>query len=414
MRAVSPHDPGRALWVNPEFRFHTLPLYVEVEIGLIEEKLKKEILNDGDVERWAVELENILSGNPSVGRGRQMDENGDGKISHKEFLGPKHLFDQFDTNKDKFLSISRAVYAMRHARVMKLLNDNLGRILMLRQLVPIRRQADISPTLFVKKTPKEFKANGFSVTGGVTGAGFPAGGNKPARHIFIIDKSASMAQEQRFESAKSAMIETMKKLERLNPSADFYVFFFSTDLEGMPSGPATPNNPPPDIARKLVPATSGMVEFYTKWVNNQSYDESSAKKRAVATRNYEEKKEAYERAFRLRPELWSIGWGVYEENARLKWIDARNELAKFSNPEQALVAAFQMNPDTIWLLTGGQIQDFIVPGIANLNAARATPVRVNTIGLGRSKDISGRDLSQIAVDNEGVYTFVSTDPEDEE
>ena len=73
-----------------------------------------------------------------------------------------------------------------------------------------------------------------------------------------------------------------------------------------------------------------------------------------------------------------------------------------------------MNPDTIWLLTDGQIPNFIVPGIANLNAARATPVSVNTIGLGRSKDISERYLLQIAVDNEGVYTFVSTDPEEEE
>jgi hypothetical protein len=79
-----------------------------------------------------------------------------------------------------------------------------------------------------------------------------------------------------------------------------------------------------------------------------------------------------------------------------------------------LEAAFAMNPDTIWLLTDGQIPDFIVPGIANLNAARAVPVRVNTIGLGRSKDISEKYLLQIAVDNEGVYTFVSTDPEDEE
>jgi hypothetical protein len=85
-----------------------------------------------------------------------------------------------------------------------------------------------------------------------------------------------------------------------------------------------------------------------------------------------------------------------------------------TNPTRALEAAFAMNPDTIWLLTDGQIPDFIVPGIANLNAARATPVRVNTIGLGRSKDISERYLLQIAVDNEGVYTFVSTDPEEEE
>ncbi|MFM1557251.1 MAG: hypothetical protein ACKJR1_12240, partial [Limisphaerales bacterium] len=139
----------------------------------------------------------------------------------------------------------------------------------------------------------------------------------------------------------------------------FYVFFFSTDSEGMPSGPVTAENPTPGIALNLVSATPANVAFYTQW---------------VATRSY--------------------GGGT--------------------NPTRALEAAFAMGPDTIWLLTDGQIPDFIVPGIANLNAARATPVRVNTIGLGRSKDISERYLLQIAVDNEGVYTFVSTDPEEEE
>jgi hypothetical protein len=316
MRAVSPHDPGRALWADPEFRRLDVPLYVEVEIGLIEEKLKKEILNDAKVERLTVELES-------------------GAMDQASY---------------------RRLTSQRRGRVMELLAENLGRILMLRQLVPIRTQSDIPPALFVKKTQKEFEANGFSVTGGVTGGGFPAGGSKPARYVFIIDKSGSMAAERRFISARLAMIETLKKL---NPNAFFYVFFFSNDSEGMPSGPVTLDNPEPGIALNLVSATPANVAFYTRW---------------VATRSY--------------------GGGT--------------------NPTRALEAAFAMNPDTIWLLTDGQIPDFIVPGIANLNAARATPVRVNTIGLGRSKDISERYLLQIAVDNEGVYTFVSTDPEEEE
>ena len=33
--------------------------------------------------------------------GRQMDANGDGKISREEFPGPKETFDQFDKDKDK-------------------------------------------------------------------------------------------------------------------------------------------------------------------------------------------------------------------------------------------------------------------------------------------------------------------------
>ena len=36
--------------------------------------------------------------------GRQMDADGDGKISREEFPGPKETFDQFDKDKDNFLS----------------------------------------------------------------------------------------------------------------------------------------------------------------------------------------------------------------------------------------------------------------------------------------------------------------------
>jgi hypothetical protein len=304
------------LWVDPIFTRLDVPLYVEVEIGLIEEKLKKEILNDAKVERLTVQLES-------------------GAMDQASY---------------------RRLTNQRRGRVMELLAENLGRILMLRQLVPIRTQADIPPALFVKKTQKEFEANGFSVTGGVTGGGFAVGANKPGRYVFIIDKSGSMGKEDRFESAQMAMIETLKKL---NTTDLFYVFFFSTGSEGMPSGPRTVENPNPGIALNLVQASPANVSFYSQWVDARTY-----------------------------------GGGT--------------------NPTRALEAAFAMNPDTIWLLTDGKIPDFIVSGIANLNAARATAVRVNTIGLGRSKDISERYLLQIAVDNEGVYTFVSTDPEEEE
>ena len=47
--------------------------------------------------------------------GRQMDANGDGKISREEFPGPKETFDQFDKDKDNFLSNDER-NAMRQSR----------------------------------------------------------------------------------------------------------------------------------------------------------------------------------------------------------------------------------------------------------------------------------------------------------
>jgi Ca2+-binding EF-hand superfamily protein len=49
------------------------------------------------------------------GFGRQMDANGDGKISREEFPGPKEMFDQFDKDKDNFLS-QKEREAMRQNR----------------------------------------------------------------------------------------------------------------------------------------------------------------------------------------------------------------------------------------------------------------------------------------------------------
>ena len=56
----------------------------------------------------------------STGRGgsfgRQMDANGDGKISREEFPGPKEMFDQFDKDKNNFLSPEERD-AMRQSRM---------------------------------------------------------------------------------------------------------------------------------------------------------------------------------------------------------------------------------------------------------------------------------------------------------
>ena len=68
-------------------------------------------------------MASLLQAQPQPGRapgqgggfGRQMDANGDGKISREEFPGSKEMFDQFDKDKDNFLS-QKEREAMRQNR----------------------------------------------------------------------------------------------------------------------------------------------------------------------------------------------------------------------------------------------------------------------------------------------------------
>jgi hypothetical protein len=98
MRAVSGDDPAQALGDALSFDGEDVPLYVEVELGIIEERLKKEILNDAEVERYDVLIEPLIAAIPNNPAADNLIEG-------------------------------------RNVRIMKLLAENTDRILMLRQIV---------------------------------------------------------------------------------------------------------------------------------------------------------------------------------------------------------------------------------------------------------------------------------------
>ena len=108
MRAVRRDDIAGMLQENSHFDGDNVPLYVEVELGIIEERLKKEILNDAKVEINDVDIERLdvlIANNPS----------------------DLTLINNRNIEKTK-----------RRKRIKEMLTANTDRILMLRQIVPIR------------------------------------------------------------------------------------------------------------------------------------------------------------------------------------------------------------------------------------------------------------------------------------
>lgn len=92
----------------------------------------------------------------------------------------------------------------------------------------------------------------------------------------------------------------------------------------------------------------------------------------------------------------NIEWAV-------KWVESRKPFGG-TDPSRALWNSFQIQPDTIWLLSDGQFTDAdsVIQQIRNANRVRAA--RINTLAF--HNPIGEAVLKIIARENDGTYRFV--------
>jgi len=187
LRAVSAEDPARALWHEPVFSGAHVPLYVEVELGLLE----------------------------------------DGLVREMEAAAEQHM----PGTQDGILA--------QH----NVLKENLQRIHMFRQIVPIRnsRHFGYGPSKAAVSDISVFRRRGINTQ--VEGKG--------DRFVFIIDSSGSMGGEK-YTMVKQAL---MKTLDNLDTSKSFYIYFYDHRTEKM--GDAD-----------MLPANQGNKDRIKAWVND--------------------------------------------------------------------------------------------------------------------------------------------------
>jgi hypothetical protein len=166
LRAISAMDPGRAPWHEPIFYGAHVPLYVEVEFGLLEDNVVLEL--EAKAEEFAP-------------------------------ADPK-----------------------RYAAQMEILEANLDKVHMFRQLVPIRnsRYFGFDPSRSAMTDLMIFRTRGINTR--IEGEG--------DRFVFIIDQSGSMRSDNRIGVASEALIKTLGNLES---GKKFYVYFFGHESKPM-------------------------------------------------------------------------------------------------------------------------------------------------------------------------------------
>jgi hypothetical protein len=179
------------------------------------------------------------------------------------------------------------------------------------------------------------------------------------RHVFVIDKSASMSETIKVTSSigviswpskdtgvtrmNGAKGELKKRLDGMNEEDEFFIIFFDKDIEAMPTA--------------IMPATPDNIDALRHWIDDQ---EPAATKETQAER--------------------------------------------IKGPSDALGRALEQEPDVIWLLCDGEFSSRVVQLVEDMNPSR--PVRINTLSCS-SGYWRNNKLRYLATENGGTFGLIT-------
>ncbi len=92
-------------------------------------------------------------------------------------------------------------------------------------------------------------------------------------------------------------------------------------------------------------------------------------------------------------------------NSISAWINSQEPGGR-TRPSEALMQAFEQEPDVIWLLSDGEFSQRVHQLVQDMNPSRT--VRINTLGFGTEWFFGSRSLRQLATENGGSFTLIAT------
>ena len=87
------------------------------------------------------------------------------------------------------------------------------------------------------------------------------------------------------------------------------------------------------------------------------------------------------------------------------WVNSQEPYGR-TRPSEALVQAFEQEPDVVWLLSDGEFSQRVHQLVQDMNPSRT--VRINTLGFGTDWYYGSRSLRQMAAEYGGSFTLITT------
>ena len=87
------------------------------------------------------------------------------------------------------------------------------------------------------------------------------------------------------------------------------------------------------------------------------------------------------------------------------WVNSQEPTGR-TRPSEALIQAFEQEPDVVWLLSDGEFSQRVHQLVQDMNPSRT--VRINTLGFGTEWYYGSRSLRQMATENGGSFTLITT------